>query len=73
MASKVTITRAMIHELILKEAKSISTLQKKEIVLNYVLNILKIDCNDIELQDTINTVKKNLNSSFFNRLYIYFT
>lgn len=71
MASKVTITRAMIHELILKEA--ISTLQKKEILLNYVLNILKIDCNDIELQDTINIVKKNLNLSFFNRLYIYFT
>lgn len=67
MASKTTITRAMIHELILKEAKSLSIIQKKEIVLNYVLQILKIDCNDIELQDTINIVKKNLNTSFFNR------
>lgn len=34
---------------------------KKDIVLNYVLNILKIECNDIELQDIINSVKNNLN------------
>jgi len=39
MASKVTITRAKIHELILKEAKTISTTQKKEIVLNYLFFI----------------------------------
>jgi len=49
MASKIIITRAMIHELILKEAKSISIIEKKEIVLDYVLKILKIDCNDVEL------------------------
>lgn len=73
MASKVTITRAMIHEFILKEANSISTTQKKEMVLNYVLNILKIDCHDINLQDTINIVKKKLNTSFFNRLYFNIT
>lgn len=67
MASKTTITRAMIHQFILKEAKLLSITQKKEMVINYVLQILKIDCNDIELQDTINIVKKNLNTSFFNR------
>lgn len=67
MASKTIITRAMIHEFILKEDKLLSIKQKKEMVIDYVSQILKIDCNDIKLQNTINIVEKNLNTSFFNR------
>jgi len=60
------ITRHEIHEYIVNN-NTIHCLNEKKNVLNYVLNILKIDPRDDELQNKIANITKCLNSSFFNR------
>lgn len=67
MSQNSIISRFMVHEFILTECKCMSVIRKKELVLNYILDVLKIDQDNIHFQDTINIVKKDLNLSFFNR------
>lgn len=64
MALLNTITRKNLHECIL--TNSITIQEKKKIVLNYVLNVLKINKDD-DVQVVVEEVMRCLASSFFNR------
>lgn len=64
MALLNTITRNNLHECIL--TNSITIQEKKKIVLNYVLNVLKIN-KDNDVQVVVEEVMRCLASSFFNR------
>lgn len=69
------ITRGNLHECILANSTT-HTIQEKKIALNYVLNVLKTNKDDDEVQNVIEEITKCLATSFFNRylciyLFIY--
>lgn len=72
------ITRGNLHECILTNSTTHTIQEKKNIALNYVLNALKINKDDNDVQNIIEEITRCLATSFFNRylcvclfLYIY--
>lgn len=67
------ISRQNIHKCIFNNNNVHTIEAKKNIALNYVLNIFIIKQDDVELQNSIKDITRCLTTSFFNRyLYIYF-
>jgi hypothetical protein len=70
------IIRGNLHERILTNSTTHTIQEKKSVALNYVLNALKINKDDNDVQNVIKEITRCLTTSFFNRyscvcLFIY--
>lgn len=66
------ITRGNLHECILTNSTTHTIQEKKNIALNYVLNALKINKDDNDVQNVIEEITRCLATSFFNRYLCVF-
>lgn len=65
------ITRGNLHECILTNSTTHTVQEKKNIALNYVLNTLKINKDDNDVQNVIEEITRYLATSFLIGIYVF--
>lgn len=65
------ITRGNLHECILTNSTTHTIQEKKNIALNYVVNTLKINKDDNDVQNVIEEIMRCLATSFLIGIYVF--